>query len=128
MRFVFTLLVLWGFSSAPALAADDGGFGAARFSGKTPSALEESQTDLGLDPAQIEPAAGDEASAKTAAPAATAFLEKEPIDCLTDKDCQAGWVCDVQSVPCETDPQASECVRKACMPDTSPEQKGEQTQ
>lgn len=45
---------------------------------------------------------------------------REYKDCVTDKDCQRGWICDVESVPCETNPQASECVRKACVPDTQP--------
>lgn len=52
--------------------------------------------------------------------ASTPTLAREYRDCATDRDCQRGWICDVQSVPCETNPQASECVRKVCMPDTQP--------
>lgn len=52
--------------------------------------------------------------------ASASTLAREYRDCATDRDCQRGWMCDVQSVPCETNPQASECVRKVCMPDTQP--------
>jgi hypothetical protein len=119
MRALFAVIALLGFSISPVLAADDGGFGKMRFSGSAPVALADEKSGGAFDPASVEPAAGDD---ETAVPTETSPSEKEPIDCLTDKDCQAGWICDVQSVPCETDPQASECVRKACMPDTTPAQ------
>lgn len=63
---------------------------------------------------------GSLASTMFSVMACTPALAREYKDCVTDKDCQRGWICDVESVPCETNPQASECVRKACVPDTQP--------
>ncbi len=47
--------------SAPAMAADDGGFGTDRFYDEAPAALNDPQQ--GFDPQAVEPAAGDEADA-----------------------------------------------------------------
>lgn len=44
--------------AAPALAADDGGFGTDRFYDEAPAALNDPQQ--GFDPQAVEPAAGDE--------------------------------------------------------------------
>lgn len=64
-RFLFALLIL---VASPVMAKDDGGFGAARFSSQAPAALGEStnqlastqETILKQNPADIEPAGGDE--------------------------------------------------------------------
>jgi len=54
----------------------------------------------------------------------TPTLAREYRDCLNDRDCQSGWICDVDSIPCQTNPQASECVRKACVPGTQSQLNG----
>lgn len=53
--------------SVPAIAADDGGFGSAKFPVAAPAALGDYVAgDLSVDPSAIEPAAGDEAPLEAA--------------------------------------------------------------
>jgi hypothetical protein len=71
-RFLFALLIL---GASPVMAKDDGGFGAARFSSQAPAALGESsqlnqltstqETILKQNPADIEPAGGDESEVQS---------------------------------------------------------------
>lgn len=39
------------------------------------------------------------------------------IPCISDRDCPPGWICDIEFIACPENPQASECVRKVCVPD-----------
>lgn len=57
---LFALIAVLGFA-APAVAADDGGFGSAKFPVAAPAALGDYVAgDISASPADIEPAAGDE--------------------------------------------------------------------
>lgn len=62
IRLLSALLALT-FMAAPALAADDGGFGTDRFYDEAPAALNDPQQ--GFDPQAVEPAAGDETGVDT---------------------------------------------------------------
>lgn len=66
IRFLFACLML---VSSPVIAKDDGGFGSARFTAEAPVALggqapENQFVVLEQNPADIEPAAGDEEKTK----------------------------------------------------------------
>lgn len=82
--------VVLGLLMAPAThAADDGGFGSARFSSKAPNALSEDGAGTGFaaapdfNPNDIEPAAGDETAADEAeaqqdTPQASSVPDEDP--------------------------------------------------